>query len=644
MNTLLTRLPAVCTAALLLLGLAPRPSMETILTQVQSVVQLPESTISPDGSRVAWSQRLHQQTTLWIEVPATKTRVRLTAGDGKASADEGDPAWSPDSKQIAFLSDAQTMGRQQLYIAQSDGSNVRRVGSLTGYAQSLRWSPDAKHIAFLYIPNPHRKPGATQTGARQVGVIGSENDEQQIATINVASGAITLVTPASDYVYEYGWAPSGARFCYTYARGNGDNNWWIAKLATIASGGGTPHVLLAPPFQMNAPIWSPDGRSIAVIGGIMSDFGPVGGDVYLVNATTGTATNVTPGVKFSAAALHWLSSDHLGIVADRDGALEILDYNVVTRVAVQLVGGEDTLRSVSYASDGTVAFVRSSFTRAPEVWYGKPRDLHQLTDVNANAPKLAGKAVSLHWTSDQFTVQGWLVYPAGYQPGVKYPMITIIHGGPTAASTPDYSNTFGSAYTSSGYVVFLPNPRGSHGQGEAFARANRKDFGYGDWRDDLRGVDAAIKAAPVDPNRLGLFGWSYGGYMGMWAETQTRRFKAIVLGAGVVDWQSYYGQNNINQWMIPFFGASVYDDPAVYAKSSPITFIKNSHTPVLILQGERDEEVPSAQAFEFYNAMQALGVPSRLVVYADEGHGIRQSKNAVDMLTRAVGWFDTYLR
>ncbi|HEY1882988.1 MAG TPA: YqiA/YcfP family alpha/beta fold hydrolase, partial [Candidatus Cybelea sp.] len=157
------------------------------------------------------------------------------------------------------------------------------------------------------------------------------------------------------------------------------------------------------------------------------------------------------------------------------------------------------------------------------------------------------------------------------------------------------------------------------------------------------GVDAAIKAAPIDPNRLGLMGWSYGGYMAMWAETQTNRFKALVAGAGIVNWQSYYGQNKIDQWMIPFFGASVYADPAVYAKSSPITFIAQSKTPVLILQGERDEEVPAPQAFEFWHAMTTLGVPAKLIVYADEGHGPQKTSNQIHILTQTVGWFNRYL-
>jgi dipeptidyl aminopeptidase/acylaminoacyl peptidase len=190
----------------------------------------------------------------------------------------------------------------------------------------------------------------------------------------------------------------------------------------------------------------------------------------------------------------------------------------------------------------------------------------------------------------------------------------------------------------------MPNPRGSFGQGEAFTRANVKDFGYGDWRDDLSGLDAAINAAPIDPNRLGLFGWSYGGYMAMWAESQTTRFGAIVAGAGVVNWQSYYGLNKIDQWMIPFFGASVYQDPEVYARSSPITFITRSKTPVLVLQGERDEEVPAEQAFEFWHAMKTLGVPTKLIVYADEGHGPQKLADQIDVLTQTVAWFDRHLK
>jgi dipeptidyl aminopeptidase/acylaminoacyl peptidase len=632
----------ICTCA----GVAHAgPSMRDVLRATQALHNFSGIAISPDGTHAVWAESYHHATSLWIEDLATRHAVRLTAGDAKSPADESEPTWSPDGSQIAFFSDARSKEHPALFVAAKDGSNVHRVNALGGFAQRLTWSPDGKHLGFLYIAHPHRLAGALAPGARDVGVIGSVTDEQQLATVNAASGALSLVTPGYDYVYEYAWSPDSSRFAFTYARGNGDNNWWIAKLATVASGGGGWHDVLAPKFQINDPTWSPDGKQIAVIGGLMSDFGSVGGDIYVVNATGGDAQNVMPGAAFSASDLHWGSTAHLWVVAHVSGALHLLDLNPANGTTTTLIGGEDSLRSVSYAKrSATIALVRTSFSMPPEVWAGSPQHLRQITNANANVPHLHGKAVSLTWKSDDFTVQGWLIYPQHYDPSHKYPMVTIIHGGPSAESLPAFGSAFIDALTSHGNFVFEPNPRGSFGQGEKFTAGNVKDFGYGDWRDDLAGVDAAIAAAPIDSNRLGLFGWSYGGYMAMWAETQTNRFKAIVAGAGVVSWQSYYGQNKIDQWMLPFFGASVYDDPAVYAKSSPITFIKNSHTPVLILQGERDEEVPAPQAFEFYHAMQDLGVPAQLVVYADEGHSPRQPKNQVDIFTRMAGWFATYLR
>ena len=192
--------------------------------------------------------------------------------------------------------------------------------------------------------------------------------------------------------------------------------------------------------------------------------------------------------------------------------------------------------------------------------------------------------------------------------------------------------------------MFLPNARGSYGQGEAFTRANVKDFGGGDLRDLLAGVDAVLKQAPVDPARLGITGWSYGGYMTMWTVTQTERFKAAVAGAGIANWQSYYGQNAIDQWMIPYFGASVYDDPAAYAKSAPIAFVKRVTTPTLIVVGERDGECPPPQSYELWHALKTLGVPTELVIYAGEGHLMRDSAHKRDVIERAAAWFDKYLR
>jgi dipeptidyl aminopeptidase/acylaminoacyl peptidase len=268
-----------------------------------------------------------------------------------------------------------------------------------------------------------------------------------------------------------------------------------------------------------------------------------------------------------------------------------------------------------------------------------------VTAINAAHKPTWGKAESVEWDNEGFHGQGWLLYPAGYDAKKTYPMVVSVHGGPSSAVIPRWPGVgYGPVpFSALGYFVFMPNPRGSKGQGEAFAQAVRKDMGYGDLRDSLAGVDTVEKQYPVDDKRLGLTGWSYGGFMSMFVPTQTQRFKAVVAGAGITNWQSYYGENSIDQWMLPFFGASVYDDPAVYAKSSAINFIKNTRAPTLIIAGERDAECPAAQSFEFWHALHALDVPTQLVVYAGEGHHFVNPDHNRDVLERGLAWFQKYL-
>src|SRR5258706_3014405 len=225
-------------------------------------------------------------------------------------------------------------------------------------------------------------------------------------------------------------------------------------------------------------------------------------------------------------------------------------------------------------------------------------------------------------------------------------MIVVVHGGPAAEVRPSWPRRGLplELLSSHGYFLFLPNPRGSYGQGEDFTRANLRDFGYGDLRDVWAGVDTVKKSYPVDEKRIGIAGWSYGGFMTMWTVTQTNRFRAAFAGAGIANWQSYYGENAIDQWMIPYFGASVYDDPAVYARASAINFIKKTKTPTLVVVGSGDGECPPPQSYEFWHALKTLGVKTQLVVYEREGHIFVKPDHLRDVMSRAVAWFDEYLK
>ena len=446
-------------------------------------------------------------------------------------------------------------------------------------------------------------------------------------------------------------------FVVTAAPGPGDNNWWIAQIYTIDIAKGNATSIYKPSLQVAVPRWSPDGKSIAFIEGLMSDEGFHGGDLFTISADGRDLTNRTRDRKTSVSSLFWLTSDRILFTEIVGGGGAISELTPANNSVRTIWKGAEALHAFgnfpdfALSKDGKFAAAeRSTFDTPPEIWVGPIGEWRQLTNNNSALSATWGKAESLEWANEGFNIQGWLLSPAKIESGRKYPLVVLIHGGPSSAVTPDWPAGFGmsraiiAALSSRGYYVLMPNPRGSYGQGEEFTRANVKDFGYGDLRDILAGVDAAIKKYPIDPTRLGVTGWSYGGYMTMWTVTQTNRFHAAVAGAGIANWQSYYGQNLIGQWMIPFFGASVYDDPAVYEKSSPIHFIKNAKTPTLVIVGERDAECPAAQSYEFWHALKTFGVPTQLIIYPSEGHMFIEPKHQVDRLEQTVGWFDKYLK
>ena len=281
------------------------------------------------------------------------------------------------------------------------------------------------------------------------------------------------------------------------------------------------------------------------------------------------------------------------------------------------------------------------------MWAGAVGQWKQVTHVNDGLEPVVGQVDDLHWKSDAFMVQGWLLRPKHYDSAKRHPLVVLVHGGPAAAHQPQWFNSASATERTlldAGYFVFLPNPRGSQGLGESFTRANVKDLGYGDLRDILLGLDEAAARAPVDTARIGITGWSYGGYMTMWAVTQTGRFRAAVAGAGIANWQSYWAENGINDWLPGYFGATVYDDPAVYARSAPITFIKQARTPTLVLVGEYDVECPAPQSYEFWKGLQNSGVETSLVVYGDEGHDIQKPAHVKDRIERSLSWFDRHLK
>jgi dipeptidyl aminopeptidase/acylaminoacyl peptidase len=615
--------------------------------------------LSPDGTLVAWTLGGKDGVTLHLTDARNPdpAKEKLIAPGSATDCSNSLPEWSPDSQTLAFTSTCTSKeerpGQPQIFLWSRASGSVHQLTHLTGIFQQAAFSPDGKSLAFLFVENASRNAGALAAMKPWAGVIGEDGVEiQRVYSVDAQTGVGTWLTPGNLHVYEFNWAPSSREITFVGANPPGENNWWVAKLYTEPTGTAQPKVVFDPTttptalhgLQIAVPRFSPDGKRIAFIGGLMSDQGSTGGDIWVVPAKGDEAADITPGIDGTPTWEVWLNDHTVGFVEDRRGHVLLADADADKHMVVP--GSADDLGEVnitggpikmalSASSTGSIAFVESGHNQAPEVFVGPPNALKQLTHLN-DGSKPSARTESIEWTNEGFHVQGWLTYPTGYDPAKKYPLIVTVHGGPSAAASAFYG---GSVWAQLGYFVFAPNPRGSFGQGEKFTAANRKDFGYGDLRDILAGMDTVEKKVSIDTKREGLMGWSYGGFMTMFGVTQTHRFRAAVAGAGLSDWLSYYGENSIDQWMVPFFGATVYDDPAVYAKSSAINYIKNVKTPTLVVVGDRDGECPAPQSFEFWHALRAEGVKTQLVVFPNEGHGFRDPAHMRDLEAREVDWF-----
>ena len=684
-------------------GSAPdRAHIDEVLKGLNLGRSMGQVAVSPNGKRLAWVQAGKDGAEIRVApIDDLGKSDRVTAAaKPEQHCREGQLVWAPDSQALAFFSDCAKPGEQaDLYLAPLDGSAAKRLTELTGYANSPAFSPDGNNIAFLYVEGATRSAGALAAMKPPSGVIGEDGVEiQRVAGVTIPrdsdskdsatngseapSGSRSIknlislfdfLTPANLHAYEFDWSPDSTSIAYVAANPPGENNWWVAKLYTGGQGR-TAKVVLAPAevsgalhgLQIAVPRWSPDGKAIAFIGGLMSDQGSTGGDVWIVAAGGGVAQDLTKDRPTSPAWIEWGDDEHIFVSELAGGNAQLVRVGVQggrTSESVTTSFGAPIFSIPATVSDGRLelslsatadrslfVFRASTFDRPTEIYGAKPggeatsglEGVMQLSHLNDGVAPTWGKSESLAWTSDSFQVQGWLMLPKDYDPAKKYPLIVQVHGGPASAVTARWGARGGlsaQAFSAMGYFVLQPNPRGSYGQGEAFTQANRKDFGYGDLKDILAGVDAVLAKYPVDANRVGLTGWSYGGFMTMFAVTQTGRFKAAVAGAGISDWQSYYGENSIDQWMIPYFGASVYDDPAVYAKSSAIDFIKQARTPTLVVVGDRDGECPAPQSFEFWHALRDEHVPTELVVYPNEGHGFVDPAHTRDVMERSLKWF-----
>jgi dienelactone hydrolase len=620
-----------------------------------------ESAPSPDGAYVAdvegdvTSGREPPLRDLIIRRLDTGAAVTVTLPCGRVrECWPASLAWTRDARELSFTLRMPGTHARSIYSVESDGTHLTQLLAFNGTITALRYGNNGT-LAMLATESAAKEVGPTQAGASIAQESTDVVHEQRIAVLEHEH--LSWASPPQLYVYEYDWLPDASGFVGTAAPGDGDSNWWIARLYEFEAARPAPRLLYSPGnarIQIAEPRVASDGRTVVFIGGLMSDFGSTGGDVFAVPLSGGGAVNLTSGQHASATSLGFDCHGALLVKLLHADVSQIVELNLGASSSEPRVLWSDSASlngrtagvSIGCPS-GLQSTVQEDFTHPPELLAGALGQWHPLTSANAgwSAP---ATVQSIHWKNGGFELQGWLLLPASDPaPGSdkKLPMITVVHGGPAAATVPGFiSPGTNRTLLENGYALFLPNPRGSFGQGETFTAANVRDFGHGDLRDILSGIKAAEHAAPIDDARLGITGGSYGGFMTMWAVTQTDVFKAAVAQAGISDWLSYYGENGIDQWMLPYFGASVYDDPKVYARSAPINYIHHVHTPTLEMVGENDIECPAPQTEEFWHALRDLRVPTAMVIYPQEGHALRDPAHLEDAQRRVIAWFGKYLQ
>jgi dipeptidyl aminopeptidase/acylaminoacyl peptidase len=415
--------------------------------------------------------------------------------------------------------------------------------------------------------------------------------------------------------------------------------------------------------QLARPVFSPDGKWVAFLTSTWSDRGVTSGDLYVV-ATDGSsaARNLTQDYGGSVSWMEWSADSRTLIFL----ALESMESSF-SEVAIasgkmkHLWSGAAAManpnqQEFSVSRDGTtLAVARESATEPREVWLarrsGDGLDWARLTNVHQETGEYEPIGLeSIHWKgADGVPIQGFLLKPHNYVPGKRYPMVTVVHGGPTSGFTHSFPLMIRSGWigmlAAQGILVLMPNPRGSVGWGLRFAESNLGDMGGKDYADVIAGVDACVAAGLADEKRLGIAGWSYGGYMTMWTVSQTERFKAAMAGAGIANWKSFHGLTKYPTFDTLFYRADPYDSDkeAAYELFSPLTYVKRIKTPTLIVHGEKDPDVPAGQAYEFHRALKDHGVETQLVIYPRELHGFSEKAHILDMWERVAKWFVTRL-
>jgi dipeptidyl aminopeptidase/acylaminoacyl peptidase len=617
---------------------------------------------SPDGRWVAFTgSRLEKME------GHRAGRICLAAADGSGFRqitdgpnDDAQPRWSPDSTRLTFLSDRAEKGVHQLYVLDTDTpSEARRLAELPGVVEWHAWSADGRAILVGVAGNQ-----AEQADALGSGTVGSEGDvpvwapfvessdegdaeRRSLWVVDAATGEARRVSDPARNVWEAAWCGPDAAVAIV-SDGAGEEHWYGAGLSVVDVATGAERRLVTSDVQLGWVEGSADGSVAAVIEAVCSDRYVVCGDLLLVDTASGSTRTVDLlGADASRACFR--ERGDLIVFGRRGLDSVVLTVDPASATATEVWSThEDVGRAFNPEGrpfgEGFVS-VLSSRLRPPAVVAVEGGVERVVADLRHEGHQVVldvvGRADVLRWTSiDGLGIEGLLTVPTGEGP---FPLVLRVHGGPIATVGDSWLDLGLALLVSRGFAVLQPNPRGSTGRGRAFAEAVLGDMGGLDLHDDLTGVDAAVATGIADPQRLLLTGGSYGGFMSAWIPTQDHRFKAAVSISPVTDWWSERFDSSLGVWAADYLGGDPQEVPDAYTARSPVLHAARCRTPVLLTAGYHDRATPVGQAVEFYRALREHGVPSEVVKYPQEGHGVGDLPAMLDLFTRMVGWFERFL-
>jgi len=611
--------------------------------------------ISPDGARVAYTvsetkmekdKEWKSATQVWVAPTNRSAKSRqYTRGDKSATA----PEWSPDGTMLAFISDREKDGERQVWMMIADGGEAWVVTSHKGGISGFRFSPDGKQLLLSATDQPSKDEEERKKLKDDTMVIDHDIKMTHLWLWNLEKKDEKRLTEGDFTVSDPQWSPDGTRITYTARPTPRADDGALSDVWMVTITSGEKKKLASGDGASDNARWSPDGQWIAYAGSADRDPGPSTAYLYLLPATGGTPKQLTTKFDLSVGTPVW-SRDGRTIYFSTNllEAIEVYSCEVATASVKQLSrrGGSTGITEIS--RDGkTIVGTLSGPKQPTEIYSSNPgfTTLNPITDHNAWLKDYAlGDSEIVRWKSKDGTeIEGLLTKPVGYAAGAKAPFLLNPHGGPTGASINNFNGTV-QVLAANGFAVLQPNFRGSTGKGLAFAQANKNTWGKGDYEDCMSGVDAMIASGIADPDRLGAFGWSYGGYMTFWILTQTDRFKAVSPGAGLTNIYSMYSQTDIHRYLNWFYSDKApWEAQDLYWDRSPMKYVGNVKTPTMIMHGQVDTRVPIAQAQEFYQALVERKVPVEFVVYPRENHGFTEPRHQMDRVRRYVRFFAKYL-